>query len=67
MREVAFVRSPLGHARVRAVTKPEELAAQVFVAADLIGVEGDPLTDVTTLQSVAFVMKDGVVAKAPRH
>jgi imidazolonepropionase-like amidohydrolase len=31
--------------------------------ADLIAVEGDPLSDVTTLQHVKFVMKGGVVAK----
>ena len=34
---------------------------------DLIGVEGDPLTDVTRLQSVAFVMKGGNVVKTPSH
>jgi imidazolonepropionase-like amidohydrolase len=32
---------------------------------DLIGVAGDPLSDVTQLQSVAFVMKGGDVVKAP--
>jgi imidazolonepropionase-like amidohydrolase len=31
--------------------------------ADLIGVEGDPLSDVSTLEHVKFVMKGGVVAK----
>ncbi|MBA3999646.1 amidohydrolase family protein, partial [Brevundimonas sp.] len=30
------------------------------MAADLIAVEGDPLTDVTELERVAFVMKGGV-------
>ena len=34
---------------------------------DLIAVEGDPLADVTRLQSVAFVMKGGNIAKAPAH
>ena len=29
--------------------------------ADLIAVEGDPLTDVTVLKSVQFVMRDGRV------
>ena len=29
--------------------------------ADLIAVEGDPLTDVTVLKSVEFVMRDGRV------
>jgi imidazolonepropionase-like amidohydrolase len=33
---------------------------------DLIAVSGDPLVDVTLLQSVAFVMKGGEVVKSPR-
>jgi imidazolonepropionase-like amidohydrolase len=32
---------------------------------DLVGIEGDPLNDVTRLQSVAFVMKGGEVVKSP--
>jgi imidazolonepropionase-like amidohydrolase len=31
--------------------------------ADLIAVDGDPLTDVTTLERVKFVMKGGDVVK----
>jgi imidazolonepropionase-like amidohydrolase len=34
--------------------------------ADIIGVAGDPLQDVTQLQSVSFVMKGGEVVKAAR-
>jgi imidazolonepropionase-like amidohydrolase len=33
--------------------------------ADIIAVPGDPLADIALLESVAFVMKDGVVYKAP--
>ena len=29
--------------------------------ADLIGVEGDPLTDIAAVRNVKFVMKGGVV------
>ncbi|MBL8630346.1 MAG: hypothetical protein JNM81_11990, partial [Rhodospirillaceae bacterium] len=31
--------------------------------ADLIAVQGDPLSDVKTLQAIDFVMKSGTVAK----
>jgi carbon-monoxide dehydrogenase large subunit len=38
MRDVAFARSPLAHARIRSVEKPPEHEANVFVLADLSGV-----------------------------
>ena len=36
--EVAFVRSPLAHARIRSVTVPERYAGRVFTAGDMEGV-----------------------------
>src|ERR1700733_1582850 len=39
LQDVAFVRSPLAHARIRAVHLPERYRDMVFTAADLIGVK----------------------------
>ncbi len=38
MRELAFVRSPLAHARIRGIRKPEGQEKNVFVASDLVGI-----------------------------
>ena len=39
LQEVAFVRSPLAHAMIRAVTKPSDAAGKVFLRADLASVK----------------------------
>ena len=39
LRDVAFVRSPLAHARIRGITIPSEFRDSVFTAADLVGVK----------------------------
>jgi carbon-monoxide dehydrogenase large subunit len=39
MQDVAFVRSPLAHARIRGVNIPEAVRDRVFTAADLTGVK----------------------------
>jgi imidazolonepropionase-like amidohydrolase len=40
-------------------------AVEPGYAADIVAVRGDPLTDITLLQQVAFVMKNGVIYKQP--
>src|SRR5450755_4000849 len=39
LQDVAFVRSPLAHARIRAIHVPEQYRDVVFTAADLTGVK----------------------------
>jgi aerobic carbon-monoxide dehydrogenase large subunit len=39
MQDVAFVRSPLAHARIRGISIPDDIRDRVFIAADLIGVK----------------------------
>jgi imidazolonepropionase-like amidohydrolase len=63
--------TPLQAIQAATVTAAEALgragdvgAIEVGRYGDLIGVAGDPLADVTRLQSVAFVMKGGVVYKS---
>jgi imidazolonepropionase-like amidohydrolase len=38
---------------------------EVGKLADIVAVPGDPLADITTMERVAFVMKDGTVYKRP--
>jgi hypothetical protein len=62
-----------GFTTVRVLGAPELLrwqdrigALEVGLFADVIGVEGDPLKDVTVLErKIPFVMKGGVVHAAP--
>jgi len=39
---------------------------EVGKVADLVGVPGDPLADIATMQRVNLVMKDGIAHKSPR-
>lgn len=47
MQEVAFLRSPVAHGRLRSITKPEGSEGRVFVASDLLGVK--PIRAVSAL------------------
>lgn len=47
MRELAFVRSPVAHARIRGIIKPVGQEHNVFIAADLTGVA--PITAISGL------------------
>ncbi|MEI8297219.1 MAG: amidohydrolase family protein [Pseudomonadota bacterium] len=67
---VAWGMTPMQALRAATVTAAEALGRSADVGAiavgrygDLVAVDGDPLMDVTTLQSVSFVMKGGVVYK----
>jgi carbon-monoxide dehydrogenase large subunit len=71
MRDLAFVRSPVAHARIRAIRKPRGAEAAVFVAQDLIGVQ--PIVAVSGLpgfkppaQPVLATGKVRVVARRSR-
>jgi imidazolonepropionase-like amidohydrolase len=72
VREVEFGMTPMQaiqSATVRAAEllgRPGELGVIAAGAyADIIAVSGDPLSDVTVLKNVQFVMKDGTVYKKP--
>ncbi len=69
---VAWGMTPMQALRAATVTAAEALGRSSDVGAiavgrygDLVAVEGDPLTDITRLQAVSFVMKGGVVYKGP--
>jgi imidazolonepropionase-like amidohydrolase len=69
---VAWGMTPMQAIRAATVTAAEALGRSGDVGAiavgrygDLIAVGGDPLVDVTRLQSVEWVMKGGVIYKAP--
>jgi len=75
---VTWGMTPIQAIQAATVTAGEALGRSQDVGAiavgrygDLIAVAGDPLADVSILQSVAFVMKGGVVIKqsgqAPAH
>jgi carbon-monoxide dehydrogenase large subunit len=59
--ELAFVRSPLGHARIRAIRKPEN----VYTAADLDRV--DPITAISSLPGFKPSSQPVLASDVVRH
>ncbi len=65
MRDLAFVRSPLAHARIRAIGKPPGAAASVFVAQDLVGVQ--PIIAVSGLPGFKSSVQPVLAIDKVRH
>ncbi len=65
MREVAFVRSPVAHARLTAVRIPERWRSSVFAAADLTGVL--PIRAVSPLPGFQVSEQPPLVTDKIRH
>ena len=65
MLDVAFVRSPMAHARIAGIRKPAGLEAEVFTAADLAGVE--PIRAVCGLPGVKASEQPVLASGKVRH
>jgi carbon-monoxide dehydrogenase large subunit len=65
MRDLAFVRSPVAHARIREVRKPAGHEASVFVARDLVGVE--PIVAVSGLPGFKRSVQPVLATDKVRH
>src|SRR5262245_18485706 len=65
MREVAFVRSPVAHARLTAVRIPQAIRDSVFTAADLTGVL--PIRAVSPLPGFQVSEQPVLVTDKIRH
>ena len=68
MKDVAFVRSPVAHARITSITIPEDIRSSVITSADLVGVK--PITAITSLPgfkpSSQPVLAEGKVSSCRR-
>src|ERR1700683_4172153 len=65
LQDVAFVRSPLAHARIRAIHVPERHRDVVFTAADLTGVK--PIRAVSGLPGFKISEQPALATGKVRH
>jgi aerobic carbon-monoxide dehydrogenase large subunit len=65
MRDLAFVRSPLAHARITSIRKPAGHEAAVFVAQDLVGVQ--PIVAVSGLPGFKPSVQPVLATEKVRH
>ncbi len=63
--DLAFVRSPLAHARIRGIRKPPGMEDRVFTAADLVGVL--PITAVSSLPGFKPSSQPALATGRVRH
>src|SRR5215472_10397221 len=65
MKDVAFVRSPLAHARIRGISIPPHQRASTFTAADLVGVK--PIRAVSGLRGFKVSEQPPLATDKVRH
>jgi len=65
MRDVAFVRSPLAHARIRGISIPPDQRGSTFAAADLVGVR--PIRAVSGLRGFKVSEQPPLATDKVRH
>src|SRR6476661_5049611 len=65
MQDVAFVRSPLAHARIRGIAAPQSLRHAVFTAPDLVGVK--PIRAVSGLRGFKVSEQPALATDKVRH
>jgi len=65
MKDVAFLRSPVAHARLENIEKPDGFLNQVFIHEDLVGVK--PIRAVTSLEGFKVSEQPPLASKKVRH